>query len=69
MEPTLLVSGLASFLSLCFLVKENSLGNPKSQMLQKTQIAPNMAKPSHQFPTQRLSCTVSEVWTPSSTNS
>ena len=58
-------------ISICsrrFLVSGNSFGNPKSQMLQKTQIAPNTAKPSHQFPTHRLSSTVSEVWAPSSTN-
>ena len=51
-----------------FFVRGNSFGNPNNQMLQNTQIAPNMAKPIHQFPTQRLSCMVSEVWTPGSTN-
>ena len=68
MGPTRLVSSLTSVLPRRFLVIGNAFGNPKSQMLQKMQIAPNMANPSHQFPTQRLSSTVSEVCTPSSTN-
>ena len=55
-------------ISPCFLVEGICFGNPNSQMLQNIQIAPNMANPSHQFPTQRVSRTVNEVWTPSSTN-
>ena len=65
-ERTLLV--FVSILSLNFLVSGNSFGNPSNQTLQKMQIAPNMIKPSHQFPTQALSLLVSVVWTPSSTN-
>lgn len=65
-ERTLLV--FVSILSLNFLVSGNSFGNPSNQTLQKMQIAPNMRKPSHQFPTQALSLLVSVVWTPSSTN-
>ena len=74
MQPTTLAAGLSSlsvspsFISCCFLVSGNSFGNPNSQILQNMQIAPNMANPSHQFPTHRVSCIVNDVWTPSSTN-
>jgi len=59
---------LASSSTLRFLVSGNSLGKAKSQRLQNAHKPPNMAKPSHQFPTHRLSSGVSEVWTPNSTN-
>ena len=57
-----------SSFSRSFLIKGICFGNPNNQILQNTQIAPNMANPSHQFPTQRVSWIVNEVWTPSSTN-
>ena len=61
------IASSLSSMSRCFFVGGNSFGNPKSQILQNTQITPNMANPSHQFPTHRVSCIVNQVWTPSST--
>ena len=59
---------VSSSSSLRFFVRGNSLGKAKNQRLQNALKPPNMAKPSHQFPTQRVSSGVSDVWTPNSTN-